>query len=179
MEGRFATLDVEEDLLADERDRRVQGRHHEVIDAVGFDFISQPQVKVEARKGAPDGELALASDWVIEIEEFRAQTLATEPEDFANFETFSLAMVDLAYDGEVFRLGKVFWAEELLKEAGGLGQAERLTVRIPEGEFTGERMMVLLCDRYGNEKTLAFARTDFLVGPSSPRRPRSGRRAGR
>lgn len=89
-----------------------------------------------------DGELFI--EYVLEIAEFRAQTLATDPEDFQNFETFSMAMVDLDYDGNVFRLSRVFWGEELIKEAGGLEAAERLELRIEEQEFTGQRMMVIL-----------------------------------
>lgn len=130
---------------------------NEVIDAVGFDFISQPQVVVVARRDRRE----LFADCVLEIREFRSQTLATDPEDFANFETFSMAMVDLDYNGDVFRLNRVFWAEDLLKEAGGLEQAERLVVRIPEQDFAGNRMMVIFCDRYGNEKALVFGKEDF------------------
>lgn len=130
---------------------------NEVIDAVGFDFISQPQVAVKPRKHR-DG---LLKEMVLEIREFRSQTLATDPEDFKNFETFSMAMVDLDYAGDVFRLGRVFWAEDLLEDAGGLEKAERLLVRIPEEAFSGKRLMAILCDRYGNEKTLVFERKDF------------------
>ena len=72
-----------------------------------------------------------------------------------------MAMVDLTYDGDVFRLDRVYWGEELLKEAGGLEKAKTLEIRIPEQEFKGERMMVILCDRYGNEKTLLFCKEDF------------------
>ncbi len=133
---------------------------NEVIDAVGFDFISQPQVKVKTKKEKRKGDMF--PDCVLEIREFRAQTLATDPEDFANFETFSMAMIDLDYDGDVFRLGKVFWAEDLLKEAGGLEQAERLMIRIPEQDFSGKKkMMGILCDRYGNEKTLVYDKKEF------------------
>lgn len=132
---------------------------NEVIDAVGFDFISQPQVEAKARKEKRKGEMF--ADFVLEIREFRSQTLATDPEDFKNFETFSMAMVDLEYDSDVFRLSRVFWAEDLLKEAGELDAAKRLQVRIPEADFPGKRMMVILCDRYGNEKALAFERNDF------------------
>jgi hypothetical protein len=131
---------------------------NEVIDAVGFDFISQPHVTWKAKKERPNGEL---SQYVLEISEFRAQTLATDPEDFRNFETFSMAMVDLDYDGEVFRLSRVFWGEDLFKAAGSLEDAERLELRIPEHEFAGERLMVILCDRYGNEKTLMLDRRAF------------------
>lgn len=134
---------------------------NEVIDAVGFDFISQPQVVWKAKKESRKDGLFTQTDFVLEISEFRAQTLATDPEDFLNFETFSMAMVDMDYDGDVFRLGRVFWGEDALKAAGGLEKAERLELRIPEQEFTGEEMMVILCDRYGNEKALLLHKTDF------------------
>ena len=114
---------------------------------------------MEGEEGSRKGELF--SDYVLEISEFRAQTLATDPEDFQNFETFSMAMVDLDYDGDVFRLSQVFWGEDVLKAAGGLEKAERLELRIEEQEFTGKQMMVILCDRYGNEKTLLLGKDDF------------------
>jgi hypothetical protein len=132
---------------------------NEVIDAVGFDFISQPKTEVKARRQKRKG--GMFTDCVIEIHEFRSQTLATDPEDFANFETFTMAMVDLNYDDDVFRLSRVFWGEDLLNEAGGLEMAESLALRIPEEDFTGKRMMAVLCDRYGNEKALVFDKKDF------------------
>jgi hypothetical protein len=72
-----------------------------------------------------------------------------------------MAMVDLDYNDDVFRLSQVFWAEDLLKEAGGLESAKLLSVRIPETDFIGKRLMVILCDRYGNEKALVFEKKDF------------------
>lgn len=146
---------------------------NEVIDAVGFDFISQPKVSWKLKKASRKGHLFV--DCVIEISEFRAQTLATDPEDFRNFETFSMAMVDLDYNGEVFRLNRVFWGEDVLKEAGGLENAERLELRIAEQEFVGHRMMVILCDRYGNEKTLLLDKDDFEgKGPRRREQPSNG-----
>jgi site-specific DNA-methyltransferase (adenine-specific)/adenine-specific DNA-methyltransferase len=128
---------------------------NEVINAVGFDFISQPVVQINAVKSAQPGQLF--PEYVLELTKFRSQTLATEPEDYANFETFSMAMVDLDYGAAdpadaaaVFRLGRVFWADDLLREAGGLEGAHSLALRIPEQDFTGEQLMVILCDRYGN-----------------------------
>lgn len=140
---------------------------NEVIDAVGFDFISQPKVEWIAKTEKPKGELF--HDYVLELTEFRAQTLATDPEDFANFETFSMAMVDLDYDGDVFRLSRVYWGEDLIKAADGLENAERLALRIPESEFTGKQMMVILCDRYGNEKRLLLTKSDFAAKASQTR----------
>ena len=132
---------------------------NEVIDAVGYDFISQPLVQWQAKKANRKGELF--KDFVLELKEFRAQTLSTEPEDFQNFETFSMAMVDLDYNGDVFRLSTVFWGEDLLQESGGLGKANVLEIRIPEQEFRGKRAMFILCDRYGNEKNLVLMKEEF------------------
>ena len=146
---------------------------NEVIDAVGFDFISQPEARWKCKKErSPNGPLL--KDYAIHVTEFRSKTLATDPEDFANFETFSMAMVDLDYDGHIFKLGKVFWAGDLIAEElkrlkskqsadsqKTVEVCERITLRIPEEDFTGKQMMVILCDRYGNEKKLVFARRDF------------------
>ncbi|MDG5467271.1 site-specific DNA-methyltransferase [Deltaproteobacteria bacterium IMCC39524] len=132
---------------------------NEVIDAVGFDFISQPIVRYKARRKNREGELF--KELVVEVQEFRSQTLTTDPEDFDNFETFSMAMVDLDYDGDIFRLDSFFWGEDMLKTAGGLDKAETLEIRIPEDDFKGNKMMIILCDRYGNEKTLVFEKGDF------------------
>lgn len=134
---------------------------NEVIDAVGFDFISQPQVVWKARKENRKDGLFTQTDYVLEVLEFRAQTLATDPEDFQNFETFSMAMVDLEYNGDVFRLNRVFWGEDVITAAGGLDKAEKLELRIPETDFTGQQMMVILCDRYGNEKSLLLEKDEF------------------
>jgi DNA modification methylase len=147
---------------------------NEVIDAVGFDFISQPQVTWKSAKQSPKGEMF--ADFVLQISEFRAQTLATDPEDFQNFETFSMAMVDLDYDEDVFRLSQVFWGEDLIKAAGGLEKAQQLELRIPENAFTGKQMMVILCDRYGNEKKLVIEKSEFEGKPRSQRRLAAGRR---
>ena len=151
---------------------------NEVIDAVGFDFISQPQVVWAVKKERRTGELF--ADYVLELSEFRAQTLATDPEDFQNFETFSMAMVDLG-----LRRGCV------PVEPGVLGRGRAQCVgrawRRPNGwrcafaeqEFTGKQMMVILCDRYGNEKTLLMAKTDFEGKPrrSDKKAAKRGRKA--
>jgi hypothetical protein len=136
---------------------------NEVIDAVGFDFISQPEVDLKLRKDPRKGEMF--ADYVIGILQFRAQTLATDPEDFKNFETLSMAMVDLDYDGDVFRLSQVFWGEDVIKAAGGIDDAKSLELRIAEQDFTGHQMMLILCDRYGNEKALRLEKVDFEDKP--------------
>ena len=111
--------------------------------------------------------------YVIHITEFRSKTLATDPEDFENFETFSMAMVDTNYNGEVFRLSHVFWADKLIAEElkrlkaketeveQGFKSCEQLSVRLAAKEFDGDKMMIIFCDRYGNEKKLVVTKKDF------------------
>ncbi|MCL4518707.1 MAG: hypothetical protein M1587_05865 [Thaumarchaeota archaeon] len=70
-------------------------------------------------------------------------------------------MVDCDYDGKIFKLDRVFWADDLTKEAGGLEEAKKLSLRIPKETFKGSQMMVIFCDRYGNEKSLLFRKSEF------------------
>ena len=79
-----------------------------------------------------------------------------------------MAMVDPDFNGEVFTLGSVHWAEELVKaeakrlgDAGITGECERLDIRIPAASL-GKKAMVILVDRYGNEKQLEIPRESFI-----------------
>jgi len=148
---------------------------NEVIDAVGFDFVSQPVVEVRTKREKPKrkGGQELFPVYMLHLTEFRSKTLASDPDDFENFETFSMAMVDGDYDCKVFRLGKVFWADDLVTDevkrlelkAGSekekFAACERLELRIEDDAFPGKQMMVIFCDKYGNEKKLVFAKGDF------------------
>jgi hypothetical protein len=144
---------------------------NEVIDAVGFDFVSQPLTEQKfLLLPPPDADLTNQhlTEAVVRLTEFRAKTLSTSPEDFANFETLSMAMVDPDFNGDVFSLGSVHWAEALLKaeskrleDAGLPGESERLDIRIP-ADTLGKKAMVILVDRYGNEKRLEIAREEFI-----------------
>lgn len=156
---------------------------NEVIDAVGFDFVSQPLTEQQyLLLPPPDADLTNAHlrEAVVRLTEFRAKTLSTAPEDFANFETLSMAMVDPDFNGDVFTLGSVHWADDLAKaeqkrltDAGIAGACERLDIRIPV-ESLGAKAMVILVDRYGNEKRLEVAREKFVPtdgGGGIPPRP--------
>lgn len=144
---------------------------NEVIDAVGFDFVSQPLTEQQyLLLPPPDADLTNAHlrEAVVRLTEFRAKTLSTAPEDFANFETLSMVMVDPDFNGDVFSLGSVHWAEALVKaeskrieEAGGTGGCEWLDIRIPVASL-GKKAMVILVDRYGNEKRLEIAREELV-----------------
>lgn len=149
---------------------------NEVIDAVGFDFISQPVVKIECLRMEPPKIDLLnkdQKDYVIRIKEFKSDTLLSSPEDFHSFETLSMVLVDYNFDGNVFKLEQVLWAEDLvnaeLKRKGissNLKFEERvrdcdyLELRITEDQ-KWEMMMVIFIDKYGNEKKQVFKKEDF------------------
>jgi hypothetical protein len=150
---------------------------NEVIDAVGFDFISPPVVKIQCLRLAPDNPDLLTKDlreYVIRINEFRSDTLASSPEDFENFETLSMVLVDFEFNGKVFDLDAVYWAEDLvnaeLKRKGiastakyteKVKECDYLDVRISEDKAT-DNMMIIFIDKYGNEKKQILKRKDFL-----------------
>ena len=150
---------------------------NEVIDAVGFDFISQPIVKTTCLRLRPVKVDLLnrdQKDYVIRLKEFRTNTLSTDPEDFENFETLSMVLIDTDFRGNVFRLSKAYWAEDLigiefsrLKARDDKAVTEEikackyLDVRIPETEFVGKKIMAIFMDKYGNEKKKGFTESDF------------------
>ena len=153
-----------------------EGDVNAVIDAVGFDFISQPLTEQQFVTLAPeDCDLTNQHlrEAVVQVTMFRAKTLTTAPEDFPNFATLSMAMVDPDFDGNVFALGRVLWAEDLVANelkrlnrtvSGDHGAkcsvCQRLDIRIPTEEL-GQRVMVILVDQYGNEKRLEIQRIEF------------------
>lgn len=132
---------------------------NEVMDAIGFDFISQPKVTANYKRATPDNKdlfNAANKDYIIEITEFKSNTLAYDPEDFENFETFSMVMVDTNYNGEHFNLNEVYWADKVLDTEAG-----KAVVRIPEQSFNGEKMMIIFMDKYGNELKVIRTKKDF------------------
>ena len=154
-----------------------------VIDAVGFDFISQPLVEWSCLTSAAENQDVFSlgdQDHVIRLTQFRANTLATDPEDFPNFATLSMVLVDLDYQDDVFKLSRVFWAEDLITEelkrmeealeteelkrlkqeaTGGFevraAACEKLDIRLPI-EQCGDTVMLILVDKYGNEKKITI-----------------------
>lgn len=132
---------------------------NEVIDAVGFDFISQPVVKADYKRLRPTDRTLLnqkEQDFVIEIKEFKSNTLASDPDDFENFETLSMVLVDCNYNDDYFNLSRVFWSDTILDEG-----RTKAVVRIPQGEFTGKKMMIIFMDKYGNELKVVKTTKDF------------------
>ena len=151
---------------------------NEVIDAIGFDFISQPIVKVTYQKVDCQRQTLFTQgtmDYQIKVQEFRSNTLATSPDDFENFETLSMVLVDTQYNGKVFNLDAVFWVEDLVDQelkrrhisgkknfAEKIKECEYLEIRLAEEEFIGSNMMIIYIDKYGNEKKELISKEVFL-----------------
>ena len=150
---------------------------NEVIDAVGFDFISPPVIKAQYLRLPPEKPDLLTKDrkdYVIRLKEFRSDTLASSPEDFENLETLSMVLVDFTFNSKVFDMDVVYWAEDLVhaelkrKEISSMAkfsekvmECDHLDIRLPEERAT-DSMMVIFIDKYGNEKKQILKRKDFL-----------------
>lgn len=150
---------------------------NEVIDAVGFDFISPPVVKAQYLRLPPEKPDLLTKDrrdYVIRLREFRSDTLASSPEDFENFETLSMVLVDFEFTSKIFDMDAVYWAEDLVnaelkrkeitstaKFAERAKECDYLDIRLPE-EKAADNMMAIFIDKYGNEKKQILKRKDFL-----------------
>lgn len=127
---------------------------NDTIDAVGFDFIQVPEVETEYKIGKPK-EINLlnqkSKECVIKLKQFKSRTLTKSPEEFENYETLSMVMVDYDYDGKVFDLDEVFYADTLKPE---------FEVRFDSAKID-KQMMVIYLDIYGNEKKEILTLNDF------------------
>lgn len=127
---------------------------NDTIDAVGFDFIQVPEVKAEYKIAKPKEATLLnqkVKECVIKINTFKSKTLTKSPEEFKNYETLSMVMVDYNYDGGVFDLDEVFYADKLKTD---------FEVRF-DSKKLNRQMMVIYLDIYGNEKKEVLTINNF------------------
>lgn len=128
---------------------------NDTVDAVGFDFIQVPKVECKyylEKPKNPDLLNQKTKECVIKIEKFMSKIISRKPVDFANLETLSMVMLDYDFDGEVFDLDEVFYAEDLKKNG--------YEVRFAEDKVK-EQMMIIYIDIFGNEKRELKSIKDF------------------
>lgn len=128
---------------------------NDTVDAVGFDFIQVPTVECRYFVDNKKGQLELGKgikECVIKIEKFESKVISRKPLDFDNLETLSMVMLDYDFDGEVFDLDVVFYAEELKKNG--------YEVRFAKDKVQGQ-IMVIYIDIFGNEKREIKTLSDF------------------
>jgi len=127
---------------------------NDTIDAVGFDFVQVPEVETTYKIGKPKDINLLnqkIKECIIKINAFRSRTLTKSPEEFENYETLSMVMVDYNYDGKVFDLDEVFYSDNLKPD---------YEVRFDSSKID-KQMMVIYLDIYGNEKKEILTLKDF------------------
>ena len=127
---------------------------NDTIDSVGFDFIQTPVVDVEYNLQKPKDKNLLnqkKQECVVSVKTFKSKTLAKSPDEFDNHETLSMIMVDFDYNGRVFDLDEVFYAESIKPD---------YEVRFDRDKIKAQMMLIFL-DIYGNEKKVVLKLTDF------------------
>ena len=128
---------------------------NDTVDAVGFDFIQVPMVDCEYlindRKGQPKTGKG-TKECVVKIERFESKVISHKPLHFANLETLSMVMLDYDFNGEVFDLDEVFYAEELKKNG--------YEVHFTEDKVK-KQVMIIYIDIFGNEKREVKTLSDF------------------
>jgi len=128
---------------------------NDTVDAVGFDFIQVPTVECEYFIQEKKGQLKIGEgtkECVIKIERFESRVISRKPLEFANLETLSMVMLDYDFDGEVFDLDEVFYAEKLKKNG--------YEVRFGKDKVKGQ-IMIIYIDIFGNEKREVKSIKDF------------------
>jgi site-specific DNA-methyltransferase (adenine-specific)/adenine-specific DNA-methyltransferase len=128
---------------------------NDTVDAVGFDFIQVPTVECKYLLDKPkkaDLFNQNTKECVIKIERFESKVISRKPLEFANLETLSMVMLDYDFDGEVFDLDEVFYAEDLKKNG--------YEVRFAEDKVK-EQIMIIYIDIFGNEKREIKTLSDF------------------
>lgn len=119
--------------FSDLRQPTSEARTNALIDSVGFDFIQPPNV--DCRYVADNKYLE------VEILAFESEAFAASPSE-ENIADLAMILVDSAYDGEVFSLSAVHFAEDL--------EHNHWRFRIPRTKV-GKQVMLIYIDLYGNE----------------------------
>jgi site-specific DNA-methyltransferase (adenine-specific)/adenine-specific DNA-methyltransferase len=130
---------------------------NDTVDAVGFDFVQTPTVDctyaIEKVKD-PDLLNQGTKECVIGIKLFESKVISKKPIMLANLESLSMVMLDYDFDGEVFDLDDVFYAEDLKKNG--------YEARFPSGRLDGQ-CMIIYVDIFGNEKREVKKLSDFVA----------------
>jgi site-specific DNA-methyltransferase (adenine-specific)/adenine-specific DNA-methyltransferase len=128
---------------------------NDTVDAVGFDFIHVPTVECKYfldQPKKPDLYSYNKLECVIKVEKFESKTVSRRQPSFSNLETLSMVMIDFDFNGDVFDLDEVFYAENLRKTD--------YEIRFP-AEKVKNRIMIIYIDIFGNEKREVKSREDF------------------
>lgn len=122
------------------------GSVNDTVDSVGFDFIQPPSVKCTYAR--------TKNELTVKIRTFETEAMTRNGNSPHGFDALAMVMVDLDYDGEVFDLDEVIYADEL--ERAGY----KFSLSSPAG---GKRVMLIYVDVYGNEHREVKKPSDFRL----------------
>lgn len=151
------------------RQPRDESAVNETVDAVGFDFIRQPELKYGT--GPVRGGNEMYDSAFIRITTFKSEALvgngAARGE---NLKTLSMLMLDYDYDGKIFQLDDVFYAAALERDGW--------KARFPKSRI-GDRVMAIFVDIYGNEARVVIDASEFNGNGGAKKAVKPGGRKGR
>jgi len=130
---------------------------NDIMEAVGFDFIQVPKVRcryyLAKSKGiGPMGLYKGKIEAAIKIKTFESETLSKEARNLKNLKSLSMVMLDYDYNGKVFDLDDVFYVEDLKKQDW--------EIHFDPAKIK-DKMMIIYCDIFGNEKREIKTLKDF------------------
>lgn len=136
---------------------------NDTVEAVGFDFIRQPELDYVAGVNKQPGKLL--EECFIKIKTFKSEAVVRDlQKKIGNRETLSMIMIDYNYksDSDVFNLDAVFYADSIEKSDW--------EIRFPM-ESIGNQIMVVFVDIYGNEarEVISGAAFGMKTNPTPPK----------
>lgn len=125
---------------------------NQTIDAVGFDFVYPPNMKVNYSIEKQKGKLS-DKEYTLEIKEFEPIQLGSRIVEFKDpkSEALAMVMVDVDYDGDTFDLYKYYFGDEIAKNK----------FKVYLGEKIGKQIMIIYVDIFGNEKKEIVSKKEF------------------
>jgi DNA modification methylase len=131
---------------------RSAGNINDTVEALAFDFIRTPDVKRTLKIVRPKDENLLnlgKKMGQIKISKFESHGLG-KPTDLDDFNYLSMVMIDNNYNGKIFNLSEVVFAESIVD-----GEVYF------EFESVGKELMFIYLDIYGNEFREVVQSSDF------------------
>ena len=127
---------------------------NDLDEAIGFHFIRQPEVQSKIQ--------VLKDKVILKIKSFESAYLQDETgEKLKNFESLSMLLVDLKYDGDNFMMTNYYFAQDLVNQKLGeeendeeikkeLEKQKEITKEFPKKDC-GKEILAIYVDIYGNE----------------------------
>jgi DNA modification methylase len=119
---------------------------NDTVDSIGFDFIQPPTVNCTYTKSK--------TELKVKIREFETEAMRRDGDSPEGFDALAMVMADLDYDGNVFDLDQVIYADELERAANSFS--------FPLSSV-GKRMMLIYVDVHGNEHREVKRVSDFRI----------------